>query len=245
MSGATLVGKVSGDAVTLSTNGATGTFADKTVGTGKTVTVSGCTISGADSGNYTLTQPTTTANITAKGLTVTGITASNKVYDGGTNATINVASAALSGVVSGDTVNLDTNSATGAFTNKTVGTAKTVNISGLTINGADSGNYTLTQPSTSANITAATLTVTGITANNKQYDGGTNATLNTGSAALSGVVSGDTVNLGTGSATGAFTNKTIGTGKLVNVSGLTISGADSGNYSLTHPRRTRTSPPRT
>ncbi len=40
-------------------------FADDSVGTGKTVTVSGLTITGADSGNYTLTQPTTTADITA------------------------------------------------------------------------------------------------------------------------------------------------------------------------------------
>ena len=33
-------------------------------------------------GNYTLTQPTTTANITGKVLTVSGVTAANKVYDG-------------------------------------------------------------------------------------------------------------------------------------------------------------------
>ena len=46
------------------------------------MTVAGLTIGGADAGNYTLTQPTTTANITAKALTVSGVTASNKVYDG-------------------------------------------------------------------------------------------------------------------------------------------------------------------
>ena len=42
---------------------------------GKPVTVSGITISGGDSGNYSLTQPSPTANITAKALTVTGVTA--------------------------------------------------------------------------------------------------------------------------------------------------------------------------
>jgi len=45
-------------------------FANKNVGTNKTVTISGLTISGTDSANYTLTQPTTTANITAASLTV-------------------------------------------------------------------------------------------------------------------------------------------------------------------------------
>jgi hypothetical protein len=44
----------------------------RNVGTGKTVTVSGLALSGADAGNYMLTQPVTTANITTKGLTVSG-----------------------------------------------------------------------------------------------------------------------------------------------------------------------------
>ena len=63
MSGAALVGVVAGDTVTLDTSSATGTFATAAVGTGKTVTVAGLTIGGADAGNYTLTQPTTTADI--------------------------------------------------------------------------------------------------------------------------------------------------------------------------------------
>jgi hypothetical protein len=50
--------------VTLNTVGATGAFTDPDVGTAKTVLVSGSTLSGMDAGNYTLIQPTTTANIT-------------------------------------------------------------------------------------------------------------------------------------------------------------------------------------
>ncbi len=53
----------------------------------------------------------------------------------------------------------------------------------------------LTQPGLTGNITPAALTVTGVTANNKVYDGTTAATLNIGSAALSGVISGDAVTL--------------------------------------------------
>jgi hypothetical protein len=79
--------------------------------------VSGLTLSGADAGNYTLTQPMTTATITAHGLTVTGITATNKVYDGTTTATLNVANASLVGVAIGDDVTINTASAAGAFAN--------------------------------------------------------------------------------------------------------------------------------
>ena len=41
----------------------------------------------------------------AKSLTVSGITASNKTYDGSTNATLDASSVAYSGLVNGDTFN--------------------------------------------------------------------------------------------------------------------------------------------
>src|SRR5207245_9680684 len=110
-------------------------------------------------------------------------------------ATLNFASAALVGIVSGDTVSLNTNSAAGAFADPKVGTAKSVTVSGLALSGIDATNYSVTQPTTSADITAKALTVTGVTANNKVYNGTTAATLNFASAALVGVVSGDSVTL--------------------------------------------------
>ena len=56
----------------------TGAFSDKNVGTGKTVNITS-SYSGADVSNYSVTdQSSTTANITAKSLTVSGITASDK-----------------------------------------------------------------------------------------------------------------------------------------------------------------------
>ena len=232
---ASLVGVIGADAVTLNATSAAGAFADKNVGTGKPVTVSGLTIEGTDSGNYSLAQPTPTADITAKGLTVSGITANNKVYDGTTTAILNTGSASLVGVISGDTVTLSSASASGAFADKTVGPAKTVTVSGLTISGSDSGNYALAQPSTSADITAKSLTVSGVTASNKVYDGNTTATLNTGSAALVGVIAGDLVTLNVASASGVFADKNVGTGKAVTVTGLTFGDADAGNYSLNQP----------
>ena len=115
--------------------------------------------------------------VTKKALTVTGITASTKVYDRTTSATIDKTGATLVGVVGTDSVTLDTTAASGAFLTASAGTLKTVQISGLTFSGADSGNYTLTQPSTTADITAARLTVsaTGVP---KVYDGTAAATVN-------------------------------------------------------------------
>ena len=55
------------DVVTL--NNGSAAFANANVGNGKTVTFSGYTISGADAGDYALSQPaSSTANITAGGL---------------------------------------------------------------------------------------------------------------------------------------------------------------------------------
>jgi hypothetical protein len=49
-----LNGKITGDVVTLASG--TASFDNKNVGTGKTVTVSGAALSGADAGNYRLAQ---------------------------------------------------------------------------------------------------------------------------------------------------------------------------------------------
>ena len=414
-----LVGVVSGDVVVLGTGGASASFDTKNVGTGKTVTGSGFTKSGADAGNYVFASPqgTTTADITAKNLTISGAVAQNKVYDGNTTASVSFAGATLNGVVAPDVVTINSSGHSTTFNNKNAGLAKPVTVTGVTLSGADAGNYTVSQPSgltadiakrnVTASITAAdrtydgtdaasitsctleaetaghgvvspddvgctasnghfddknaglnkpvsadvalngadqanyqltsataattatiskapldiyavsdskvydgtqsstglptvgagqlqgsdsvtgkvqkfqsknvmgtngstlevtaytvndgnaggnynlalhtasgtitkkSLTVTGITANNKPWDGSTTATLNVGGAALVGAVSGDAVTLNTGGAAGTFASASVGTWT-VTISGLTISGADSGNYSLTQPTTTAT-----
>ena len=169
--GATLAGQVSGDDVTLNTAGATGAFADASAGTGKTVYITGLTLNGATAVNYSLIQPTTTADITGGGLTVVGIEASNKVYDGTTNATLNVTNAALVGVASGDDVSLDTTNAVGAFADNAVGTGKTVYITGLALFGTNANKYTLTQPTTTADITPASSATSLASAQNPSAQG--------------------------------------------------------------------------
>lgn len=177
----------------------------------------------------------TTDNHSTKILNVIGVTANNKIYNGTTVATLNTGSATLVGVSGGDVITLISKDATGAFANKRVGTGKKVTISGLILGGTDSGNYTLTQPSVTADITKASLTVTGVTANNKVYDGTTLATLNRGSVTLAGVFGSDVVDLLSSSAGGTFGNKQAGTGKTVSSTGFSISGSDAGNYTLIQP----------
>ena len=234
----TLVGVTPGDNVTLNSTGATGTFTSKNAGTSRTISTSGFTLGGPDAVKYSLSQPATSASITAASLTVSGITANNKVYNGSTSATLNSGSATLHGVFSGDVVTLISSGATGVFSNKNVGTGKTVTTSGFTLGGDDGSNYILTQPVLTANITARPLTISGITASSRAYNGTADATLNTGGAALTGVIGGDNVSLVSSGVTGTFSNKNVGYSKTVTVSGFTITGSDAGNYTLQQPTTT-------
>ena len=126
------------------------TFASANVGTGITINTTGLTISGTDSGNYTPTQPTLSGDITAKELTITGITGDNKVYDGTTDATAS-GTPVLSGVVSDDDVVLG-GTPVFTFASAELGTDISITTTGFIITGSDNGNYTLTQPTLSADI---------------------------------------------------------------------------------------------
>ena len=64
--------------MTLDSSGASGTFASPNVGDGITVVVSGLLLTGADAGNYSLTEPTATADIMPRALDVNGITAATR-----------------------------------------------------------------------------------------------------------------------------------------------------------------------
>src|SRR5439155_7842614 len=154
---------------------------------------------------------TTTADITARALTVSAAGV-NKVYDGTT-----VASATLSdNRVAGDVL---TDSSTAAsFADKTVGTAKTVSVTRISISDADAANYTFnTTASTTADITARALTVSAAGVN-KVYDGTTDATVTLSDDRVAGDLVTDAY------AAASFADKNVGTAKTVTVSGISISG---------------------
>ena len=228
---AAISGKADGDAVELSTTEATGAFADKTAEDGKTVTITGLALTGANASNYVLSsQPTTTANITIKEVTVTGITASNKVYDGNTNAKANCEQAVINGKVKND--DLSISEPAGSFSDKNVGEGITVSFAGLALSGADAANYSLSaQPAdTTANITAKPVTITGVTAEDKVYDGDPTATVVTDKAVIDGIVGSDDLSFVPG--TGSFSDKNVGKDKTVSFSDFALTGNDSANYTL-------------
>ncbi len=163
--------------------------------------------------------------VSQKALTISGLTANDKVYDATTAASI-TGTAAYSGLANGESFSI-VGAPTWIFATKTVGIAKTINQTGLY--SAPSGNYSITQPTFTANITAAPLTITGATASNKVYDGTTTAAISGGT--LSGVLLSDVVSL---SQSGAFSAVNVANGIGV-TSTSTLGGADAGNYSLTQP----------
>jgi len=197
-------------------------FNNKNVGSGKTVTVTGISATGPDAVNYSLanTNATTQASITNRALAVTA-TGVNKVYDGTTNATVVL----HDDRVAGD--NLTDSYTSASFADKDVGVAKPVSVAGIQVTGDDAGNYTLssTTTSTNADITGRTLTVaaTGV---DKLYDGTTNATVTLSDNHLAGDVVSAT------NTAAAFADKRVGSGKTVTVTGLGLTGANAGNYTL-------------
>ncbi|SFQ58017.1 filamentous hemagglutinin family N-terminal domain-containing protein [Nitratireductor indicus] len=117
---------------------------------------------------YDLTLVSGSLAITPKALTVS-VDADSKIYDGTTVATGSFGS--LSGLIGGDVVNVS-GSASFAFSDKNVGTSKTVTVTGIGLTGADAGNYTIASTATSsADITPATLWVAANAASMTYGDG--------------------------------------------------------------------------
>jgi hypothetical protein len=211
-------------------------------------------LTGGDSGNYELSFPTgLKAQILARKLTYSA-SASNKVYDGSTSASVTASDTLIAdpagdnaGVLSGDDVSL-TGSASGTFVSADASSSTTVTFSGKSLDGSKKGNYTLTHPNNvSAAIFARKLTVRNLTPVNKEYDGTKTATV-TGTPSLTallianggnsndGVVSGDVgeVTLSE-TASYEFSSKNVGDSLPVTMGGATLEGGKSHNYTLHTP----------
>ncbi len=228
-----LQGVVAGDSVSADTSHAVGTFASTDVGKNITVTVTGITLSGPQASDYTLAPVVLGADITPAAISVTGVTANNKAYDGTNTAALNVSAATLQGVLPGDDVKLTGNM--GTFASKDVGATIAVAASGLSLTGARAGDYTLTLPNINAAISPATLTVTGVSANDKTYDGTSAAQIKTAGATLIGIFGNDSVSLNASKVVGAFAAANVGKNIAVTVTGLSLSGPQAGDYVLVQP----------
>ena len=207
---------------------------------GVSFTYNGQAVAPIKAGRYTvdavLTHPDYAASVTGTlviaAKQVTGaFTVADKTYDNSTAAS--ATPAPLAGAVPGDLVSVIVTNAT--FDTKAAGAGKTVTGT-LSLTGADAGNYSLTSTTGQTTATIRTLALTGaFTAGNKVYDGSRTATV--ASQSLPGVLGLDMVVLDVTGA--AFADKNVGANKTVTAN-LALSGADTGNYSLTSATATTT-----
>ena len=166
--------------------------------------------------NYSLNS--TVINISQKPVNTSG----SRTY----NASTTVASGTLivSGEVGSEQLGITGN---GSITDKNVGTGKSINTTGLSLqdgsNGGLAANYTLSGGTHSFNITEAPISFTGTRA----YNASTNVEAN--NITLSGEQGGEDLTV---SGNGSITSKDVGNGKSANVSGLTLGNGVSGTAGL-------------
>ena len=215
-------------------------YNSKDVLTAESVTVSGLSLSGITGSNSSIAADyvlannslSTSATITAKSLTVSGLVADNKVYDGTTTATLSNWGSVSTGVGS-ETLALNHDTAT--FSDKNKANGKTVTATGYSLvdgsNGGVASNYTLSSTSgtTTADITARTVTLSGSTGVTKTYDALTTMPLGSdGYGTIGNGVTGDDLYVN-----GAPVFDSAGAGsKTVLVGSVVLAGTDANNYAL-------------
>ncbi len=201
----------------------TQSFDTKNTGTNKTLSPSGSVSDGNGGANYAVTfQNNTTGEIMAKGISVTANSGQGKVYSSSDPALTYTSDPLIGG-----------DSFSGALARAAGEDVGFYAINQGTLSAGP--NYAISFVPANFQITPKGLTISGVLANDKVYDGTILATLDTSGAGLVGVVGLDDVNLDDSGAGGLFADKNAGNGKPVTVSGFALSGADAGNYSLAQP----------
>lgn len=215
-------------------------YNSKDVLTADSVTVSGLSLSGITGSNgsiaadYVLASNSLSAaaTVTPKSLTVSGLVADNKVYDGTATATLSNWGSVTTGVAS-ETLTL--NHGTATFSDKNKANAKTLTATGYNLadgaNGGVASNYVLssTSATTTANITARAVTLSGSTGVSKTYDGLTAMPVGSdGYGSVGNGVTGDDLYV-----SGAPVFNSAGAGsKTVLIGSVALAGADASNYAL-------------
>ncbi len=208
-----------------------GTIASAAVGDDKPVTINTITLSGSDAANYTLTQPTgITVDISKATISISGVAATNRAYNGTT--TVAITGGTLNGVFGDDDVS-PVVPATGSIASATVGDQKSVTLATITLTGDDAANYSLAQPlGLKVDIDPATLTISGVVATDRDYNGNTVVAITGGT--LNGIFGDDEVSPEV-PATATVASATAAKDKAVTLSTITLTGADAANYTLTQP----------
>ena len=132
------------------------------------------TATAVENENYERVQATCTVNVTPKPVTIFGVKANNKTYDGTDAAAFDLTDARIDGIVEdgvADDLKINAANAKAVFEDVNAGTDKTVSFTGFALTGQDADNYTLSaQPANeTADITPATITIIPETGKTKIY----------------------------------------------------------------------------
>ncbi len=214
-------GQVEGHEVGVTDANGVYAFATPHQGQRKPVALTGAELTGADADLYLLRIATGQADVCPKAITV-GFTANDKVYDGGTAATVR--DFVFPGLIDGDVLEV---TATAHFAESKVGDWGVTINDGFTVTGNDHGNYEIDfAGDVTASITPKAIIV-GFTADDKVYDGATVATVR--DFVFPGIVEGDALEV---TATVHFAESKVGTWIVTIDDGFTVTGNDDGNYAL-------------
>ena len=228
---AALTNAIAGDSVTAAATGAT--YNDKNVAGASRINYTGVALAGADAGNYTLaaTAAQGAGTITRRMLTASAVGAQTKTYDGTRTADAAAFHATLGNVVAGEENSVAATAAGAAYNDKNVARANAVNYTGVALTGTGAGNYAIADTAQGAGtITRRALTLGAVAAQTKTYDGTTAADASKFGAALNNAVAGDNVST---TATGAaYNDKNVAAANRIDYTGVALTGADAGNYSL-------------
>ena len=231
----TFNGKIGSDVLSVASS--SGNFEDKNVADGKTVNITGLTLSGADAQNYNLIDDTatTTANITPRAITLSSATADNREYNGVADTSASISSwGSFNNLIAEDSsdVTIDTTNIVANFDDGNVANDKAVNINGIALSGEEASNYSIVGTfATTANITRKTLGISFDTAPTKVYDGTTTIS-GGGNLSLTGIIDSEDVNLDMTGATYEYANKNVGVNKSLVFKNVNLTGGQSGNYIL-------------
>ena len=238
---------ITGDIVSLSGT-AVGTYNSKDVASAASVTISGLSLTGDQSAYYTLNQGSGAATISAKPLTMSGLSVpASKSYDGNTtavvtdNKTLQTAETAGAGVsddgkpYTGDVISIQ-GTAVGTYNDANVANASSVTFTGLSLTGAQVGNYSFSiQSPQSATITKANQTISGLAGTDAKTTATTTYSI-TGVSATSGL----TVSFSSSDTNVADISGTTVTIKGAGTTTITASQAGNANYNAASPVQTQT-----
>lgn len=194
--------------------------------------------------DYEMPNPTYTEIVTVSPapLTISSITASDKIYDGTSDATIT--NVTFDGLQNGETLTLNTDyTVTGLFNNKNYSvSSKTVTGTVTLLNTTKASNYILstTSAKTDAYISKRDIAISTITADDKTYDGTTTA--NISNVVFSNLVSGESLTLGTDfTVTGKFNSKNYSSSSQTFTGSISLlNTTNANNYNLTTTTSTTT-----